>query len=451
MEQLTLKKIKAITFLVILSMLLQPVSAHRAGLKITEETDNSAVQKNRVRYYLPKQLLHFTVNYDVWELAAWSDDETQDIKDNISHFKTAVQLAEIDYKKALTALAAAKADPSNKLRTAVFVADDARIRSAKLLSDETAKLSLPASHVLIPQIPLKLELLPVADKQLAFVADYNDIQGLVTDAKSTDISLTDSGCLKGVNVEYLDETGPIVGEVGAGLIKIGKTVAKMAIPTGTGKKYKKLDKPIAVEGILDLADATTPVAGLDPNASFTVIKPPNAVSSTVFPNGFQPVIEYVLTPVRAAAITAASNNGFSTVSNNLFVPNLFLYLTSEPTVSQAQTILNGLSRDTDDSSFRSHYIIVRQPDTTEFVVTCDRQMKSDLSASEPANYCVLDMEQQFAQTGHFAAIGVRRHALTDTTIKFTCNGAGAITEINSTRTSTLKTIADAFKLITDAL
>lgn len=372
-------------------------SAHRAGLRIRSATSSrSTVTLDQIQFFLPKQVLHFTVSYDVYQR-------------------------------------------TNKAAT---------------------------QTVLVVQSPVKLKLEAIPDPNLAFIADYRNLQGLVTDAKTDDLTLTDNGCLKGLNVEYDDQLAPIVAETVAGAIKIGKAIATFAkaVPPNA-LVFKKLDKPITVEATIDLDDAMTQaeitaasaqlhtgtdLSGVDIKALLPndYMETAGASMSHIVPRNYKPTIQYSLKSIDSAAKNSAMANGFVDPT----IPNLQLYLNQTPLTSKpgdADNLLKGTGLQSDKRGYQ--VLLARAPEMVEFVVTSDVQIDADSLGYNNNPYCDLDEVSQFAQTGGFNAFEIRRHLLTNAAYKFSCNTAGALTESSSTRTSTLKTLADAFKTITDAL
>lgn len=398
----------------------EPAHAHRAGLRIRAMNSAPAegsIYVDQVRYFLPKQLLHFTINYDVYQKSASAPPEKP-------------------------------------------------------------------KFILSVQSPIKLDLISTPDRNLGFIADYSDIQGLVTDAKSTELTLADNGCFKGINAEYNDQLAPIVGETVAGMIKIGKAVAKYAAAAPSNAVlYTKLDKALTIEGTIDLDDAMTDQAynaaliqhieALQKDAKqqgkhlkqddlnrivigetkktllqTDYVQTQGELYAAIFPKRYQPAIDYELNSILVTTRAAAVSNGFS----DAIIPKLHLFLTLVPTTShdgQAAELLKATKADHDKRGYQM--VVTRAPETVEFVVVSNVQMNADLSGYIDSPSCDLDKVAQLAQTGGFNAFEIRRHMFTDASYKLGCNEAGAVIETNSTRTSTLKSIADAFKTITDAL
>jgi hypothetical protein len=375
---------------------------------------------NEVRFYLPKQLLHFTVTYDV-------------------------------YKKKATA-------PANK-----------------------------PNAILVAQSPVKLALVSVPDKNLGFIADYNDIQGLVTDATKMDLNLTDNQCFKSLNAEYDDQLLPIISETVASAIKVGKAVASFAAAASSEALYAKTDNPITIDATIDLDDAITgeeakallkqqvmaaqakaaqenqPFTQEDENAQFigmTTKSPCNdqffnsvqgAIYRPIFPRQCMPKNEYILNGIYELTLAAARANGLGT-AKQVMAPKFKLFLDKEPissTEGQAAELLKATGGQNDTRGYQM--IVTRAPETAEFILISDLQIDVNLTKQINSPACVLDQVSQFSQTGGFTAFEIRRHTFTNAGYGLTCNDAGAITESNSTRTSTLKSIADALKTITDAL
>jgi len=327
----------------------------------------------------------------------------------------------------------------------------------------------------------------VPDKNLGFVADYNDIQGLVTDATKMDLNLSDSQCFKSLNAEYDDQLLPILSETAAGAIKIGAAVGKLAAAASSEALYAKADNPITIDATMDLDDAITVdesttlladqiVAAKNKAKSeqktFTqedeneqllgltvkkqllpdfVTSVGGAVYKPIFPRQFVPANEYVLNGIYEMTLAAAKANGLGG-SRQVMSPKFTLFLDKDPVSSikgQAAKLLEATGGHHDDRGYQM--IITRAPETAEFILVSDLQIDVNLTKQILSPACVLDQVSQFSQTGGFSAFEICRHSLTNAGYGLTCNDAGAIVESNSTRTSTLKSIADAFKTITDAL
>lgn len=356
--------------------------ARRAGFRmkpVDTTTTTMALQPNQVRFFLPRNLLDITITYDVYQQS-----------------KTGQTIP-----------------PEGST--------DANTRT-----------------VLLPEVPLKLNLVSVPDPVFGFIADYNHIQGLVTDAKATDLTLTENGCISQYSGEYVDEIGPIVGEVAAGLIKIGKkipTFAALSTPPGT-PQFTKLKNPIVVEMTIDLDD-------LKPLATSTLTDH----IWTVIPTKLRSGIFYDLADFTTAASQIATSNGFQDVK----VAETRLFFKQAPDKSSAETVTAALFSVKPDKNGWYQALVARDPQMCEFFFASDHALNVGGTLYQDCGVELLDQYAQFAQSGGLCAHVIRAHTLTDAGTKLQFNAAGGVKEINVTRLSTLKSIADVFKTITDAL
>ena len=238
----------------------------------------------------------------------------------------------------------------------------------------------------------------IQDNDLGFRADYRNALGTITDVKECKLEIDDRRILKSVSGQQLDQTAPAVADVAYATLKIAKA-ASIAAASGTA-----LEREANFQAEINANDATEVTHKLNFLDSYNQ-------SETI-------------------------ESGWLVEPEALKAKHFALHIDKE------------LVKNASSSSLLSgHYIngfIVRNPEPkTRVRLVC--------KSGENSYRVLFDTQLQLAQTGSFVFVPVRRYMLREVSTSFTLNESGAITSINETNTSWVKTLTGALRSATEAL
>lgn len=312
---------------------------------------------------------------------------------------------------------------------------------------------LPYTGITVSKVPeLKIQSIP--DPQLRFKADYKHVRGLVTDCKSSELTIADGQLLGGLNGEFEDQTATIASNLGQSAINIAKKIGSM------GAAASPDPKEITVKRIVDL----------DANKAL-----PNTVNGFILgnaPAGFEKGVHFDLNMATALTNINSEYPPRGSIGDQLVksislpqyedkwrqaLPKLILWI-DKPLISakSADIIGPGYLRG----------VVVRSPEVVHMILTADVAKNATNSSGEvefgkfvpevtavalPLQYVLLDLYTELAQTGTFSIIPVRRHMFSDVSTQVKLNGSGSCASLNETSTSPLKTLSEALKNLTGGM
>ena len=291
-------------------------------------------------------------------------------------------------------------------------------------------------HITVDK-PVTVKLVSVPDMRLGFLADYNDLRGLVTDCGNQQLTLSSTGVLGGMNTEYVDETESHYRRaLERPAVKVGKAVGSFGLFAGNAAQAQQAAPlEFTVHRLVDISTTNVQNSGTLPPVS-----PLSSIMPVYMQTGqFVSLGEFaqdVQAFINASNLNQpdASDPMLWHADRNHVVATPALFLCIDRTV---------VSRSSLDLIGTDWYqgIVVRQPSP----------VRMQLLATNNPTACLYDSQTLLAQTGSFTLIDMRRHVLNDVLTETSLDDSGNLKTINETSKSTLKAIVDIIKTITDAL
>lgn len=391
------------------------VSARNAGLRIEPANGPITAYKsggfpagkepqNKFRFYLPKQWLDLTLTFSVYA------DEKKDSANAVSENNSTPG----DPK------------PGRHARRFETTGDKPApsVQNSSVGTAGTTSVGLASTKIAIEQ-PAKIAFVSVPDPDLAFVANYQNMRGLLTDIKSSDLNINESGCLTGMNAEFVDQTAQIAGDALATAFNIAKKAAPMFATTYTAPTFT-----IDIHRIVRLE---TNFNGYQPAQNDGHASDFELLPQVMKTRGVHFDLEDAKYGINNELARTIQSKGYNTPLN---YPKISVWLDNEVISATSADLLKNHS-----NSYAG--IVIRDPNITEMVVYSKQADYPDLVLADTAT--------RLAQTGSFVYVPMQRRFFSDFNAKISCGDSGSVQEVNQTNTSVLKTIFDALKMASDSL
>lgn len=272
--------------------------------------------------------------------------------------------------------------------------------------------------------PAKVSLISAPDPDLSFLVDYTHMRGLLTDIKSSDLTVSDAGCLTGMNAEFKDETATIVADALISAIKISKAIGTpfLAATYNTPKFTYDVHRIVRLD-----ADYSGGVPMSNSSIS-SYTRMPKSMEK----QGVHFDLDALGYGIKDEITQVVTTKGYTPpVASDM--PAVSVWINQ-----------NVFSAKSEDLLGKTKYpgLIVRNPNVTELVVYEIDPFKQSVIA---------DTVQLLAQTGSFTFVPMKRKFFSDFSTVLKVGGAGNASEINVKNDSLLFTILEALKAVTSAL